>query len=136
MDRKRPSASDPSSPQTGQQIQIAQVQAASHKVFSRTNEDGPAPLFVNNIEFAGVGMDVYMDVGTVSPESIRDAWTGKSTGQQPTVKFNADFRFGMSLQTAALMLQRLVTLMQASSQFGPGVPSMASHEGSEPKTSD
>ena len=114
MDSKAASASNPSGPQAGPQQQVAQIQATAQRAFSRTTEDGPPPLFVNNVEFSGVGMDVYMDVGTVSPESIRDAWASKPGAQQPTVRFNVDFRFGMSIQTVALMLQRLTALVQAS----------------------
>lgn len=134
MDSKAASASNPSGPKPGPQPQVIQMQAAAQRVFTRTTDDGPAPLFVNNIEFAGVGMDVHMDVGTVSPESIRDAWADKS-GQHPTVRFNVDFRFGMSIQTAALMLQRLTELVQAATLQTMAQKSSTSAEGSgtEPK---
>jgi hypothetical protein len=58
-------------------------------------------------------MDVFMDAGTVSPESVRDAMEMKSSGKTPTVRFNIDFRFGMSLQTAIFMHRRLTELLKA-----------------------
>lgn len=96
-------------------LQAVQIQAVSHKAFSRENDEAPRPLYVNNVEFTVSGMDVFMDAGTVAPEAIRDAMEGKS-GDPPSVKFNVDFRFGMSLQTALLMHQRLGALLQASAQ--------------------
>ena len=94
-----------------------QLQAAAKKVFSPASDDAPSPEFVNHVEFSAVGMDLFMDVGTVSPESIRDAML--SGDKPPSVRFNVSSRFGMSLQTAAVMLQGLATLVQAAAAQGP-----------------
>ena len=93
--------------------QTGQVQALSQKVFSRDEDDAPSPKYVNNVEFIASGMDVFMDAGTVSPESIRGALEMKASGKNPAVKFHVDFRFGMSIQTALILHQRLEELLKA-----------------------
>jgi hypothetical protein len=96
--------------------QMQQLQAVSQKAFSRNSDEAPSPNYVNNVEFAASGMDVFMDTGTVSPEAIRDALEiMKSSDKTPAVKFIVDFRFGMSIQTAIVMHQRLSALLQAHS---------------------
>jgi hypothetical protein len=94
--------------------QTAQIQAQTKKMFLRSGDAAPSPKYVNNVEFSAVGMDVFMDAGTVPPEAIRDA--AASNAQPPTVEFFIDFRFGMSLQSAVLMHQRLTELLQASAK--------------------
>jgi hypothetical protein len=102
-------------PQQSGGAQTPQLQASSVKVFMRGSADAPSPEYANNVEFNAVGMDVFMDVGTVSPETIKDAMQTQAEGKQlPTVKFNVDFRFGMSLQTAMVMYQRLTELLNQS----------------------
>jgi hypothetical protein len=110
MDRKTINATVGQGP-----LRAVQIQAASHKAFSRESDEAPCPHYVNNVEFTASGMDVFMDAGTVAPEAIRDAMEGKA-GDPPSVKFNVDFRFGMSLQTALLLHQRLGALLQASAR--------------------
>lgn len=113
MEEKTPMDSEAVSVTVPEETQIGQVQALSHKVFSRGGDDPPSPKYVNNVEFIASGMDVFMDAGTVSPESVKDAIEMKSTGKNPTVNFIVDFRFGMSLQTAVLLHQRLTDLLKA-----------------------
>ena len=111
MDSK---TSNPSKAPEQTEVQAKQLQAQSHRVFSRDSNEPPRPQYVNNVDFISMGMDVFMDAGNVSPESLNDAFDVKHGGGSPSVKFNVDFRFGMSLQTAALMQQRLTALLQAT----------------------
>lgn len=120
---KMPSATKQSSSKTTPEPH--QMQAASQRTFTREDKDGPAPVFVNNVEFSGVGMDVFMDAGTVTPEALNEAFQAKSGKGQPTVRFNVNFRCGMSLQTAVVMHQRLTAFIQASAaqlNAQPGLP--------------
>lgn len=135
MESKATDAPNPAGPSKAENPgQAGQLQAASHRAFTRSDEDGPVPRFTNDIEFSTAGMDIFMDVGTVSPESIRDAWKAKSESKNPTVKFNVDFRFAMSLNTAFLMLQRLTELVQvASLQLTSQPPSAPVEERATPK---
>lgn len=95
-------------------VEFGQLEATTRRVFSRSGDDGPSPAFVNNVEFTLVGTDLFMDTGIVSPEALRDTLKDLKTGGTPTVRFNVDFRFGMSLQTARMMHQRLTTVLQAT----------------------
>jgi hypothetical protein len=98
------------------------LNALAKRVFSRSNEDGPEPVYTNAVEFASMGMDVFMDVGVVSPESVAAALAIKS-GNQPTVNVLVNFRFGMSLQTAVLMQRKLTEMLQgAQAQMAATMP--------------
>jgi hypothetical protein len=101
-------------PQEQTEVQARQLQAQSQRVFSRDSNEPPRPEYVNNVDFISMGMDVFMDAGNVSPESLNDAFDVKHGGGSPSVKFNVDFRFGMSLQTASTMHQRLTALLKAA----------------------
>ena len=61
-----------------------------------------------------MGMDIFMDVGTVSPESVNAAMQASKTSGIPTVEFNVHHRFALTLQTAMLINQRLTELIKRS----------------------
>src|ERR1700734_967935 len=92
-----------------------QMQAASKKIFSRTDADAPYPVYTNAIEFTSMGVDIFMDVGIVSPEALLTAFHEHASAAEatPTVNFNVIHRFGMSLQTALQLHQRLSDLIAA-----------------------
>ncbi len=92
--------------------EVSQVQALSRRVFERTSSEAPPPTYINNVEFIGAGMDIFMDAGIVSPESVKETLETDPGDGLRIVKFNVDFRFGMSLQTAMVMHQRLSDLIQ------------------------
>jgi hypothetical protein len=94
-----------------------QVQAASRRVFSPTSDGPPYPSYTNAVEFVSVGMDVFMDVGTAHPESIQAAINASQDPgrKEPTVvDVNVQYRFGMTLQTAVQMQQRLEQILKAT----------------------
>lgn len=99
-------------------IKSGQVQAESRKVFSRGDDDPPYPTYTNSVEFTAMGIDVFMDVGIAQPESIQAALQASQNPSQgaPIVNVNVLFRFGMTLQTAAQMHQRLTELLQATQE--------------------
>lgn len=89
--------------------------ALSKKTFSRGHDEPSYPLYTNAIEFASMGVDVFMDVGTVAPEAVQAALQRQQ--QNPGVQlldFNVVYRFGMSLQTALQMHQRLTEIINRS----------------------
>jgi hypothetical protein len=92
------------------------MQVTSRKHFMHTS-DGP-PTFINSVEFAAMGMEVFMDVGIVPVESVASA--AKLYQENPTeavpVDFHISFRFGMSFQAAIMMHQRLTQLVQQFQQ--------------------
>jgi hypothetical protein len=106
MDIDTKSAS-PSAPGT-------QLQAASKKVFS--SNEVPYPVYTNAVEFTGMGVDIFMDVGVVSPESLQTAFEKNTAAPTPTptVDFNVLYRFGMTLQTALQLHQRLSDIITAT----------------------
>jgi hypothetical protein len=63
-----------------------------------------------------MGMDIFMDVGAAQPESIQAAVLAiQNPDQGPAlVNVNVQFRFGMTLQTAVQMHQRLTQMLQAA----------------------
>jgi len=93
-----------------------QLQAASKRVFSRDSNDAPYPVYTNAVEFTGMGIDIFMDVGTVSPESLQSALIASKSSSEvpPTVNFGVVYRFGMSLQTAIQLHQRLSEMIAAT----------------------
>lgn len=95
-----------------------QIQAASRKVFYRKNDDPPYPTYANAIEFTTMGMDIFMDVGAAHPESIQEAIRATQNPQDgpPHVDVSVQFRFGMTLQTAIQMHQRLTQMLQATQE--------------------
>jgi hypothetical protein len=116
-------------------LQGGPIQATSKKVFSRGSEDAPSPEYANNVEFSSLGMDIFMDVGTVAPESVREAMESDRTPDRtpPTVRFFVDFRFGMSLQSAHMMHQKLTAVLQATvaqlqTSSGQGAPAASAEE--------
>lgn len=91
-----------------------QMPVISHKVLMRSSEE---PLtFINSAEFAASGMDVFMDVGVVPVESVHAAAVQyKADPSKPApVEFHVSYRFGMSLQSAIMIHQRLTLLIQQS----------------------
>jgi hypothetical protein len=103
-------AGDPSS------VRASQLQAMPQRVFSRGNDDPPYPVYVNGVEFAGMGLDMFMDVGVVSPEAVGSAiQTESAKGEIPVVPFLVNFRFVMSFQTAIAMQVKLTELLRQSS---------------------
>jgi hypothetical protein len=107
-------------PIPGQSPPLGVLAAATRRVFSRSDNDPPIPTYVNAIEFTGLGMDVVMDVGIVSPESIikaRDRAAKEPESTAPAVvDLQVFFRFGMSLQTAVLAHQRLSQMLQMTQE--------------------
>jgi hypothetical protein len=101
-----------------------QMPVSSRKIFMRTSEE--PPVFINSAEFASAGMDVFMDVGVVPVESIVAA--AKVYREHPDkpapIEFHVSFRFGMSLQAAILIHQRLTQILQQGAA--------AQQEGQEP----
>jgi hypothetical protein len=91
-----------------------QMRAAAKRIFSRREGDPPIPEYVNNLEFTSMGMDIFMDAGVVPPESIVKAMAQKSTEEETMahVDFFIKFRFGMSIQTAMQMHQKLTQMLQ------------------------
>jgi hypothetical protein len=93
------------------------VAATSHKVFSQGANDPPAPIYLNAVEFTGMGMDVLMDIGVVSPESVVAAMTKKKTPDAlAVVDMRVHYRFGLSIQTAFQMHQKLSALLDQSTK--------------------
>jgi len=93
---------------------VEQLQAGSKKVFSRGNDEPLYPTYTNAVEFAGLGMDVFMDVGAVAPESVQgalDATRKPGSEGRPTVNVSVLYRFAMTIQTAMVMHQRLTQLI-------------------------
>jgi hypothetical protein len=92
-----------------------QILAGSQRVFSGGLP--PNPIYTNNVEFGALGMDIFMDVGIVSPEALRAAIQRRDQEKSPTppiTDFLVNYRFGMTLQSAAMMLQRLSALLTAT----------------------
>jgi hypothetical protein len=87
----------------------------ARRVFSRSEDHPPYPVYTNAIEFSGLGMDMFMDVGVVDPEAVSAAIQDKPENGVPTVNVLVNFRFGMSLHTAAAMHQKLGELLKQSS---------------------
>lgn len=89
----------------------APITAISRKVFPQGSPIPPA--YTNAVEFTGMGMDVIMDIGIVSPEAVQQSLekAPKKSGM-PTVDFVVNARFGMSIQTAAIMHHRLGEFLQ------------------------
>jgi hypothetical protein len=109
MGKENEMSSSPKSP--------IKVEASSQRIFSMDPDGPPRPEFTNAVEFSGMGMDVYMDVGVYSIESANNAASEVAKnpeGGQPTVEVYVAHRFGMSMQTAVLMHQRLTQFIQAT----------------------
>lgn len=93
------------------------MQAYSRRSFVKNPGDAPLPEYVNAVEFSSTGMDVFMDVGVYSVEAANNAAIEftKNPEEQPVVDVFVAHRFGMSMQTAMLMHQRLSLLIQSAS---------------------
>ena len=103
----------PIKPMSVKEMQAGQVQAVSKRVFR--GDHFPDPMYVNAVEFTSMGMDVFMDAGIVSPESVAAAVEKSSGGgDPPVVDFVVTFRLGMSFQTALMLQQRLGDMLQRS----------------------
>jgi len=90
-----------------------QVAAISKRRFSRTEGDPPEVSYVNAVEFTALGMDIFMDVGIVSPETINKAREQEQLYSAPLiVDFQVNARFGMTLQTAIMIHQRLTDVLK------------------------
>jgi len=91
-----------------------QMPVTSRKVFMRSGEE--PPIFINSAEFAGMGMDVFMDVGVVPVESVTAA--AKIYQENPAkpglIDFHVSYRFGMSIQAAMMIHQRLSQFIQSA----------------------
>jgi hypothetical protein len=90
-----------------------QMPVVSNKIVRASEEP---PVFINSAEFSGMGMDVFMDVGIVPVESISVATKTyqENPDKPPSVDFHVSFRFGMSVQSAILIHQRLSQFLQQS----------------------
>src|SRR5665213_1916197 len=93
------------------------LQAIAKRVYSHGSDDPPNPLFINAVEFTSMGMDVFMDTGVVRPESVAEAMGKQPPDDPAVVNFNVHFRFGMSIQTALQMHQKLSDMIQRTSQM-------------------
>jgi hypothetical protein len=102
--------------QDEQELPKGQMRVNSKKVFLSSSE-GP-PIFINAAEFAANGIEVYMDVGVVSVESVNRA--SQAFQMDPTVIPDIDLqvshRFAFSMQAAALIHQRLTAMLQESAK--------------------
>ena len=94
------------------------MQALVKKVFAREENRPPYPTYANAIDFTVVGMDVFMDVGAVEPESVQAAVLEQQSPEHgtPSVNLNVLFRFGMTIQTALLMHQKLSEMIKATTE--------------------
>ncbi|MGA9061555.1 MAG: hypothetical protein WB341_07805 [Terracidiphilus sp.] len=98
-----------SPPSAGTQVQVGKVTGALRKVFSGQEGGPPSPVFVNATDFVGLGSDVILDLGIVSPESVNAA---NAKGATPLlIDFNVIARFAMSIPTAATLHQRLSMIL-------------------------
>jgi hypothetical protein len=95
---------------------LGAMQIASHKHFAGTSEGSTA--FINHAEFSAMGMDVFMDVGVIPVDSLASAMKihQERPDEAAPVDFYVTFRFGMSVQTAVLMCQRLTQIVQQFQQ--------------------
>ncbi len=102
-----------------------QMHVTSRKIFLPSGEE--PPIFINSAEFVGMGMDVFMDVGVVPVESIAAATkTYQANPERPAlVDFHVSFRFGMSIQTALMIHQRLTHLIQQSAAQVEGIKELS-----------
>lgn len=100
---------------TTKSSQPGPLNATSRKVFSREGVGPSSPIYINNVEFSGMGMDIFMDVGTVDPESVQAAVQASTTtpSEPPVVDFNIRNRFAMTLQTVVQMHAKLTDLVNA-----------------------
>jgi len=66
-----------------------------------------------------MGMDVFMDVGVVPAESLGAAvkFSNENPGVPAPVDFHVSFRFGMSVQSAIMIHQRLSQLIQQHAEM-------------------
>ena len=95
--------------------QRAQIQAASRKIFPDGHNGPLYPTYTNAVEFTAMGMDIFMDVGTVAPEAIQEALAKQTPETEtPLVNLNVLYRFGMSVQTAIQLHEKLTELIQAT----------------------
>jgi hypothetical protein len=88
-----------------------QMQIIPKKVILRPEDPR---FFVNAAEFSGNGMDIFMDLGVITPESAAEAAKlyKEHPGAPVPVDFAVSFRFGLTVQTAILLHQRLALLLQ------------------------
>ncbi len=62
-----------------------------------------------------MGMEVFMDVGAVTPESIQSALATRSSGDAPpSVNVSVLYRFAMTIQTAMQIHQQLTQMIEAT----------------------
>ena len=101
-------------------IKAGQVTVTSHRLFSRKDDDGPIPAFTNAIEFGGLGADIFMDIGIVTPEAVNAALAKHEGADGPVaVDVYIQHRFSMSLQTAIQTHQKLAQLIASSPLMMP-----------------
>jgi hypothetical protein len=109
-----------------------QVLAASKKIFTRSDKEPPYPTYMNAIEFSGLGVDLFMDVGVVSPESIQAGMQAATSDPAApvTIETLVLYRFAMTIQTAMQMHQRLTELIaNTRNQLESAVKTIDTKEG-------
>lgn len=109
---------DPVNPRGSRQMPVQvpeQMRVNSRKVFGPEKET----VFINSAEFSGIGMEIFMDVGIVPVESMNQAIKSHNEDPKniPSVDFHVSHRFGMSIQSAVLIHQRLTQLIQQSARM-------------------
>ena len=77
--------------------------------------------FINAVEFSGNGMELFMDLGVITPESaVAAAQLFKANPNVPApVDFHVSSRFALSIQGAMLIHQRLTLLLQQIGSINP-----------------
>jgi hypothetical protein len=110
-------------------VKTGNISAATRKVFLRPDDAPAFPIFINAVEFSAIGMDLLMDGGVVSPESVNEAQAKlKEGGNPPLLDVHVIFRAAMSFQTATLMHQRLGELLGKTQEFAAGSQKEAKHD--------
>jgi hypothetical protein len=89
-------------------VQGQQSLGTLRKIFSNPEGSPPFPVFVNAVDFVGIGPDVMLDLGVVTPESVNEASAKSVT--PPVIDLHVIARFGMSLPTALILHQRLTAI--------------------------
>jgi len=81
----------------------------TRKIFANPAEAPPFPVFINAVDVIGIGHDVMLDVGVISPEDVNSA---TATGMSPPlIDMHVITRFAMSVATVALLHQRLIQIL-------------------------
>jgi predicted metal-dependent peptidase len=101
---------------TNPSIQGRQISGTLRKVFTNPEGAPPFPVFINAADFVGMGPDILLDVGVVTPENVTSA---KAAGGDvpPVIDIQVIARFAMSTQTAALIHERLSMVLEHAKEM-------------------